>query len=87
MFLLDNTCLNTIQVNLKLYEDTSSPKVKFSKDKPDHAIIDYPEQVELSQLSIKIFGVNFGNSILNNSNWDTISEGLIKHPYLEQSQR
>ena len=34
--------------------------------------------MEWSQFSIKIIGVTFVNSILNNSNWDKISEGLIK---------
>ena len=38
-------------------------------------------------ISIKILGVNFGNSILNNSNWDKISKDIIqKNPYLEQSE-
>ena len=31
-----------------------------------------------SQFFIEILGVNFGNSILNNSNWDKISEDIIK---------
>ena len=31
-----------------------------------------------SQFSIKIFGVNFGNSVLENSNWDKISHSLTK---------
>ena len=35
-------------------------------------------QMEWSQVFNKIFGVNFGNSILNNSNWDKLSEGIIK---------
>ena len=34
--------------------------------------------MELPQFSIKILGVNFGNSILDNSNWDNISEVIIK---------
>ena len=28
--------------------------------------------------SIKILGVNFGDSILNNFKWDEISEGIVK---------
>ena len=32
----------------------------------------------LSQFSIKIFGVHFGNSVLDNSNWDKISHSLTK---------
>ena len=42
--------------------------------------------MEWSQFSIKILRVTFGKSILNNSNWDKISEGIIKNPYLEQSE-
>ena len=35
-----------------------------------------------SQFSIKIFGVHFGNPVLDNSNWDKISHSLTKkwHP-------
>ena len=29
-------------------------------------------------ISIKILGVNFGNSILDNSKWDKLSEGIAK---------
>ena len=31
-----------------------------------------------SQFSIKILGVNFGSSVLDNSNWDKISHSLTK---------
>ena len=31
-------------------------------------------------ISIRILGVNFGNSILDNSNWDKISDGIAKKP-------
>ena len=34
--------------------------------------------MEYSQFSIKILGVNFGNSILGKYNWDKISEDMIK---------
>ena len=37
----------------------------------------------LFKISIKILEVNFGNSILDNSKWDKISEGIAKNPYLE----
>ena len=30
------------------------------------------------KISIKTLGVNFGNSILDNSKWEKISEGLAK---------
>ena len=32
--------------------------------------------------SIKILGVSFGNSALNISNWDKISESLTKKAYI-----
>ena len=69
-----------MQVILKLYEETSSSKIKLFKN-PNQ-----PGQMEWSQFSIKILRVTFGKSILNNSNWDKISEGIIKNPYLEQSE-
>ena len=34
-----------------------------------------------SQFSIKIFGVHFGNSVLDNSNWDKISHSLTKRSH------
>ena len=37
-----------------------------------------------SQFSIKIFGVNFGNSVLDNSNWDKISHSLIKKSHTRE---
>ena len=40
-----------------------------------------------SQFSIKTIGVTFGNYVLDNSNWDKITEAIIKKkPYLEQSE-
>ena len=43
-----------------------------------------------SHFSIKILGVHFGSSVLDNSNWDKISHSLPKkkkkkNQYLEQS--
>ena len=43
---------------------------------------DQPVQMESSQFCIKILGVNFGNSIFDNSNRDKISEGTIKKIYI-----
>ena len=40
--------------------------------------IDQPGTIEWSQFSIKMVGVNFGNSILDNSNWDKKSESITK---------
>ena len=39
---------------------------------------DQPVQTKWSKCPIKIPGVNFGNSIHNNSTWDKITEGLTK---------
>ena len=55
---------------LKLYEDASSSKINFSKS-------------QVCKISIKILEVNFGNSILDNSKSDKLSEGIAKNPYLE----
>ena len=41
----------------------------------------------MMKISIKILGVNFGNSILDNSKWDKISDNIAKkNPYLEQRE-
>ena len=40
----------------------------------------------MMKICIKIFGVNFSNSILDKSKWVKISEGLAKNPYLEQTE-
>ena len=34
--------------------------------------------MEGPQISIKIRGVSFGNSIIDNSNWDRTSERIVK---------
>ena len=69
---------------LKLYKDAFISKVKSQvlwagayKSK-----IDQPGQMEWSQFSIKYLGVNFGNSILDNSNWDKINESIRKIIYI-----
>ena len=36
------------------------------------------DNMECSQYSVKKHVVNFGNSIFDNSNWDKISEDIIK---------
>ena len=69
---------------LILYEDVSSSKRKFSKSQALWAgtyknIFDQPRQMEWSQFSLKNLVLNFGNSIIDNSNWDKISEGILKN--------
>ena len=83
IFLQDITCLDRIQKILKLYEDAFNSKIKFSKTQALSAgayknRIDGPGQMEWSQFFIKKLGVNFGYAILDNSNWNKISEGIIK---------
>ena len=39
-----------------------------------------------SQFSVKILGVHYGNSVLDNSNYDKISHSSAKNQCLEQSK-
>ena len=70
-----------MQVILKLLEASSS-KVNFSKsqalDARSYRRIDKTGQMAWSQFSIKILGVHFANSVLDNSNWDKINHSLPK---------
>ena len=43
--------------------------------------------MEWPQFFIKILGINFGNSIFDNSNWDKISEGIIKTIHIWKRMR
>ena len=75
ILLRDISCINMIKAIWKLYVDASSSKMNFSKcqDLWPEAYkngIDQPGQMDWSWFSIKILGVNFGNSILDNSNWN-----------------
>ena len=76
---------------VKLYVDISRSKINFSKIQVLWAgvhikieLINQDKQMIL--ISIKILGVNFGNSIHDNSKWGKISESIAKNPYLEQSE-
>ena len=86
--LRDITCLNRIHVVLKLYGDASISKINVSKAKPyglEHINIELINQDkwnEWSQFFIKILGVNFGNSIPDNSNWGKVIEGIIKRTHI-----
>ena len=44
------------------------------------------QTTRMVEISIKILEVNFGNSILDNTKWDEISNSVAKNPYLEQSE-
>ena len=44
------------------------------------------QTTRMVKISIKILEVNFGNSILDNTKWDEISNSVAKNPYLEQSE-
>ena len=75
-FLGDITCFNRTQVILRLYQDVSTSIINFPKAKEHVSLwagayesrIHQPGQMEWSQFSIKILGVNFGNSIVGNFN-------------------
>ena len=47
--------------------------------------IEKTKQMTWSRFSIKILGVHFVNSILDNNTWDKINEKLPKKSNLEQS--
>ena len=44
------------------------------------------QTTRMVEISIKILEVNFGNSILDNTKWDEISNSVAKNPYMEQSE-
>ena len=44
------------------------------------------QTTRMVKISIKILEVNFGNSILDNTKWDKISNSVAKNLYLEQSE-
>ena len=79
VFLLrDINCQNRIQPVLKSHEKASSSKTNFSKIQALWAgayknRIDKPGKMIWSQLYIKILGVHFDNSVLDNNNWDIIN--------------
>ena len=70
---------------LKLYEDVSSSIRKFSKAKPyglGHIKIESMNQDKRNGMVTNYFV----NSVIDNSNWDKLSEAIIKKTYLEQSE-
>ena len=42
--------------------------------------------MEWSQLSIEILEVDFGSFVVGNSNWDKISEGIIKKMFTFETE-
>ena len=80
-FLRDITCLTRIQVILKPLSFELKDKL-FKKPNPIGWVtwkrIDKTGQMVWSQFSIMILGVYFDNSVLDNSNWDKISNSLTK---------
>ena len=63
--------------------EASSSKTNLSKAKPygqEHIKIELTNQGKWNchNFPLKYLLVNFGNSILDNSNWEKISEGIIK---------
>ena len=81
IFLRDFTCFNRIQVIWKLYEHparTLTFKYQALWARAYKYRSDQPGQIEWPQFPIKIIGVNFVNSVPDNSKWDNVSEGTIK---------
>ena len=71
-----------MQVILKLYEKASSSKINFSEAKSYELhikmeLINHDKWIG-HNFPIKILGVYFGNSILDNSNWGKINKSTIK---------
>ena len=82
-FLRNINCHSRIQSILKSFEKASSSKINISKIQALWAGTyikkhDKSDQMVLSQLSIKIFGAHFDNSILENNTWDIIIDKLAK---------
>ena len=72
-----------IQTMLKPHEKAPSSKTNFSKIRGLWAVtykirIDKPGQMMWSQLYIKILGMGFVNSVLDNNNWDIIYDKYSK---------
>ena len=81
IFLRDFTCFNRIQVIWKLYEHparTLTFKYQALWARAYKYRSDQPGQIEWTQFPTKIIGVNFVNSVPDNSKWDNVSEGTIK---------
>ena len=83
IFLRDINCLNRKQTILKLYKKTSSSMINFSKSQVSWVgeyrnRLSQPGNMDWSHFSIKIFGINLGNSTLGNSSWDKTSENIAK---------
>ena len=80
-FLRDINYLTRKQAILKLWQ-ASSTNIYFSKNQPllarSYKRIDKTGRMVWSQFSIKIIGLHFGNSVLDNSDWDKISHSLTK---------
>ena len=70
IFLINITCLDRIEVILKLYEYASSSKKNFSKTQASAKFL-------LKYLMLTLV------TILDNPKWDKISERISKNPYLE----
>ena len=64
IFLTDITCLNRIQVILKLYEDASSPKINFSKAKPYRLVHIKIELINQGKWNIYNFPLKYLDLIL-----------------------
>ena len=87
IFLRDIDSLSRIQAILNLYEKPSSAKINLCKSQAlwvgGYKIrFDKPGNMEWSNFSIKIFGINFDNFISDNTNWDKISVNIAKRIHI-----
>ena len=77
---------------LKLYEDASSSKINFSKAKPCGLNNIKTELINQHQWNSNNILFNYlvlilvTLSLIDNSNWDKISEGITKKSNLEQTE-
>ena len=83
IFLRSINCFARLKVILKLYEKASSSKMIFSKNwaprtRTYENRTDKLKKMIWSQSLPKILGIHFGNSILNNNDWDKINDHIHK---------
>ena len=87
IFLRDIDSLPRIEAILNSYEKASCSKINLSKSQALWAggyknRYDKPENLEWSNFSIKVLGINFDNFVSNNSNWDKISVNIAKRIHI-----
>ena len=92
IFLRDIDSLFRIQAILNLYEKAPSSKINLCKSQALWAggyknRFDKPGNMEWSNFSIKIFGINIDDFIADNTNWDKISVNIAKRIHIRNRVR